>query len=262
MNAARSRVMKFAAVLAPKLLSLSSKLIKSAKVIKGLLAVGSFASYSLMYSWEFACLLIGSLVIHEYGHLTAMRRLGMKTRGIYLIPFVGGAAVAAEDFPTYYDEFVIAYAGPVYGLLTVVALMFLYLFTGYPLWAGCAAWVAMVNLFNLLPIYPLDGGRIMKSVINSLSSKYSVLVIVISSVAAIMTVGWFGNVALIAFLLLVGIMELAGGWRRADTKEKLTATRRAEAIAIYLALIAAFVMAIDAGRAVPEATAAFNTLLD
>ena len=71
------------------------KIFKSTKV---LFAAGSFATYGFLFSWQFSMVLIITLVFHEYGHLWAMKRFGMRTKGIYLIPFVGGAAVSEEAF--------------------------------------------------------------------------------------------------------------------------------------------------------------------
>ncbi len=75
---------------------LALKLLKSAKAVKVALAGASFASYSYLTDWKFAIIILISLVFHEYGHLKAMKKFGLKTKGIYLIPFVGGAAVQAE----------------------------------------------------------------------------------------------------------------------------------------------------------------------
>ncbi|MCH1932502.1 site-2 protease family protein, partial [Shewanella sp. A25] len=72
------------------LLVLGFKLFKSAKVIKVVLAGASVAAYSWLFSFEFAIALILCLVIHEYGHIRAMKRFGLQTKGIYLIPFLGG----------------------------------------------------------------------------------------------------------------------------------------------------------------------------
>ncbi|MBL4900638.1 MAG: site-2 protease family protein, partial [Colwellia sp.] len=80
--------------------SLGLKLFKSAKVIKVLFAAGSLAAYSWLFSPEFAIALILCLVFHEYGHIKAMKYFGLKTKGIYLIPFVGGLALSDEKINT------------------------------------------------------------------------------------------------------------------------------------------------------------------
>ncbi len=78
------------------LVSLGMKALKSAKVIKVALASASLAAYSWLFSIEFALALVACLVFHEYGHIRAMKYFGMKTKGIYLIPFLGGLALSDE----------------------------------------------------------------------------------------------------------------------------------------------------------------------
>ncbi|MEC8225811.1 MAG: site-2 protease family protein, partial [Pseudomonadota bacterium] len=78
------------------LLALGFKLFKSAKVVKAALAGASVAGYAWLFSIEFALMLIACLVVHEYGHVRAMKYFGIKTKGIYLIPFVGGLAVSDD----------------------------------------------------------------------------------------------------------------------------------------------------------------------
>jgi len=97
------------------LLSLGLKLLKSAKAVKVLLVGASVAAYSWLFSIQFALLIILCLVIHEYGHIRAMKYFGMKTKGIYLIPFVGGAAVGESNLNTRWQNVVISIMGPVFG---------------------------------------------------------------------------------------------------------------------------------------------------
>ena len=74
-------------------------LVKSLKLLKfgkmGL-AAASFAGYAILFSWKFALLLMIAVGWHESGHVWAMKKMGIKTKGFYFIPFVGGAAVANE----------------------------------------------------------------------------------------------------------------------------------------------------------------------
>ena len=61
------------------------KFFKSVKVIKLALASGSMVAYSYLFTWEFAIILLAAIVFHEYGHITGMKKCGIKTKGIYLI---------------------------------------------------------------------------------------------------------------------------------------------------------------------------------
>lgn len=128
------------------------------------LGVLSFVIYSLFFSWGFAVLLIGSLVFHEYGHIWAMQRCGMKVSGIYLIPFVGGAAVPKSKVPSQAATVFIYLAGPTFGLALAAATAAGYLCTGWTVLAGAACWMAILNLFNLIPVFPLDGGGVLRAI--------------------------------------------------------------------------------------------------
>jgi len=142
----------------------------STKLIKIALLGTSFAVYSYMFSWQFSIIILVQLLIHEYGHIWAMKRVGLETKGIYFIPFVGGAAVASEDFKSRYDEVYVAIMGPIFGFACAFFMMIIYWFNEEPMYAAAASWMAMVNIFNLLPLNPLDGGRIMKSIAFSIRS--------------------------------------------------------------------------------------------
>ena len=102
------------------LAALGFKIFKSAKVVKAALAGASVAGYAWLFSLEFALMIIACLVVHEYGHVRAMKYFGIKTKGIYLIPFVGGLAVSDEKITTRWQDVVISLMGPAFGLITSV----------------------------------------------------------------------------------------------------------------------------------------------
>ncbi|HTK04871.1 MAG TPA: site-2 protease family protein [Candidatus Eisenbacteria bacterium] len=201
------------AKLGGKFLTLIGKLLKTLKLGKVALAGASFGAYALLFSWKFALVLIGSLVFHEMGHLWAMRRYGLKTKGIYLIPLLGAAAVSEEAFPSRKAETVIALMGPIWGFGLALAMFGLYGATDMPLFAALAGWMAMLNLFNLLPINPLDGGRVMKSIAYSISSRLGVLFMAAGLAGGFLLAHYF-NFGLVTFLTVFGALELAGEIRR------------------------------------------------
>jgi membrane-associated protease RseP (regulator of RpoE activity) len=118
------------------------------------------------------------LVIHEYGHLRCMKHYGMRTRGIYLIPLLGAAAVAEDNFPSRRAEATIALAGPLIGTLLAAGTGLLYFATRNGAFAAAAAWMALINLFNLLPVVPLDGGRVVKSITCSIGSRTGLVALI------------------------------------------------------------------------------------
>ncbi len=192
--------------------SLALKLFKSAKIIKVVLAGASVAAYSWFFSFQFAAALIACLVFHEYGHIRAMKYFGMKTKGIYLIPFVGGLAVSDEKINTRWQDVVISIMGPTFGLIMSSVCLIIYWLTGSEFFAGLATFNALLNLFNLLPILPLDGGHILKSISFSMNSKIGLLACVLGAAAGVF-ISYALGLALLGFLLLIGSVEIVFEWR-------------------------------------------------
>ncbi|MGI2171345.1 site-2 protease family protein [Shewanella sp. MF05960] len=194
------------------LASLGFKLLKSAKVIKVLFAGASVAAYSWLFSLEFALALIGCLVFHEYGHIRAMKHFGMKTKGIYLIPFVGGLALSDERINTRWQDVYISIMGPTFGLILSVISLGLYWITGNVFFAGLASFNALLNLFNLLPILPLDGGHILKSISFSMNSLVGLIACILGAAVGVF-ISYSLGLALLGFLLLIGSVEIVFEWR-------------------------------------------------
>ncbi|MBL4866838.1 MAG: site-2 protease family protein [Pseudomonadales bacterium] len=192
--------------------SLAFKLLKSAKVIKVVFAGASIAAYSWLFSFQFALALIGCLVFHEYGHILAMKHFGMKTKGIYLIPFVGGLALGDAKINTRWQDVVIAIMGPSFGLILSLISLVIYGFTGEKMFAGLAAFNALLNLFNLLPILPLDGGHILKSISFSIDSGIGILLCTLAAAGGVYLSYTFG-LALLGFMLIIGSLEILAEWR-------------------------------------------------
>ena len=111
----RAGLFTLAGKLGAKVVQVLAKLVKGLKVGKVGLAGASLASYAYMFTWEFAAMIIFMLFVHESGHIWAMKRCGVKTKGIYFLPFVGGVAVADEEFPSRGAEVFIAIMGPIWG---------------------------------------------------------------------------------------------------------------------------------------------------
>jgi Zn-dependent protease len=190
--------------------SLTGALVKGGFVVvkagKLLLALASFAAYTFLFTWQFAVIILGMLVIHEYGHLRCMKHYGMRTRGIYLIPFFGAAAVAGDDFPSRRAEATIALAGPITGAVLAGGTGLLYFATRNGAFAAAAAWMALVNLFNLLPVVPLDGGRVVKSIACSIGSRAG-LVAVIAGMLLGAVLAFAADLWIFVILIPLGLLD-------------------------------------------------------
>ncbi|MCU7667881.1 site-2 protease family protein [Bacillus thuringiensis] len=154
--------------------------------------------YMEKYGWKMGALLVFFLAIHEYGHLYAARKLGLRTTNAIFIPFVG-ALIAMKDLPkTAKDEAYVGYMGPVFGtigvLLTAVPMYFI---THDELWAAATLMGFMLNLFNLIPISPLDGGRVMAAV--------SVKVWIIGFIMIVAATIWLKTFVLFLVMLMSGL---------------------------------------------------------
>lgn len=211
--------------------SLALKLFKSAKIVKVLLATSSLAAYSWLFSIEFALGLILCLVVHEYGHVRAMKYFGMKTKGIYLIPFMGGLALSENKINTRWQDVVIAIMGPFFGLLLSIVSLILYGITDAEIFAGLAVYNALLNLFNLLPIIPLDGGHILKSITFSMHSIIGLILCIIGLSAGVL-ISYYFELALLGFLLIIGGIEILLEWKTRRHNQLLPLDRYGQVFSI------------------------------
>lgn len=209
--------------------SLALKLFKSAKVIKVLFAAGSLAAYSWLFSLEFAIALILCLVFHEYGHIRAMKHFGLKTKGIYLIPFLGGLALSDDKINTRWQDVYISIMGPFFGLILSLLLLITYAITDAEIFAGLAVFNALLNIFNLLPVLPLDGGHILKSIAFSFNSWFGLMACIGGALLGIWVSYTFG-LSLLGFLLFIGTIEVIFEWRQRHYSQLLPLARYGQVV--------------------------------
>ncbi len=106
--------------------------------------------------------LVASVVLHELGHALAARRFDIDTHHITLYPFGGVAAI--DHIPEDPDqEIVIAFAGPAVNFVLAAVGGWLWLGTSHPLLMALVLMNLSMGVFNLIPAYPMDGGRILRS---------------------------------------------------------------------------------------------------
>jgi Zn-dependent protease len=134
--------------------------------IKGLGTAASAIVSILAYWWTAnlglagAAGLVALIFVHEMGHVLVLRYYGIPASAPVFIPFAG-ALIAMRGRPrNVKDEAVMALGGPVLGSIGALVCLLVFLYCGSPLWLWLAAVGFMLNLFNLVPLSPLDGGRI------------------------------------------------------------------------------------------------------
>ena len=131
--------------------------------MQGLISLFLFAVFFLLFvdgDFEYLIVLIGVLLIHEAGHALAMRAFGYQEVGILFIPLMGAAATGVTNQLKQSWRSVILLAGPLPGILIGGVLFWVGQSSGNDLFIRLA-WVFLaLNAFNLLPVEPLDGGKL------------------------------------------------------------------------------------------------------
>jgi Zn-dependent protease len=121
----------------------------------------SVAAYSFVFGWTFAAGFVVLILVHEIGHVIQLRREGLKASAPMFIPFMGAVISAKSLGDNALAEARVGLAGPILGSVGSVACIFIWHATGSDLWRALAFTGFFLNLFNLLPVVPLDGGRAM-----------------------------------------------------------------------------------------------------
>jgi len=205
----------------------------------------SLAAYAVFWGWPFAAGFIALLFVHEMGHVIALRREGLKASAPMFIPFLGAVIAARSLGENATAEARVGLAGPVLGSIGAAACVLVWHVTGNDLWRALAFTGFFLNLFNLLPVVPLDGGRAM---------------------AAMAPWMWFlGLAALVPLalifpnpiiLLIIILFAALGTYRRWKLRSARGAEQqhyyrvrpldRAHVAAVYLSLIALLVVGMHA----------------
>jgi len=207
-------------------------------------ALVSVAAYSLFWGWEFAAGFVVLLFLHEMGHVIALRREGIKATAPMFIPFMGAAIFSKSLGQNALAEARVGLAGPILGSLAAAAVAVVGGLTGSSFLLALAYIGFLINLFNLLPVVPLDGGRAM------------------AAMAPWMWFIGFGGLVAMAFIfpnpilliiVLFGGMETWRRWQQRKTRSleqaayyRVSPRNRLLVGAVYICLIAALAVGMDA----------------
>jgi Zn-dependent protease len=121
----------------------------------------SIVAYTTIWGFPFALGFVLLLLVHELGHVIALRREGIKASLPMFIPFLGAVISAKSLGDNALAEARVGLAGPVLGSLGSAVCLLVWHATGHDFWRALAFTGFFLNLFNLLPVVPLDGGRAM-----------------------------------------------------------------------------------------------------
>jgi Zn-dependent protease len=204
----------------------------------------SVAAYALIWGWKFAAGFVALLFIHEMGHYVQLRREGVRPSGMLFIPFLGAAVGTRSLGGSALAEARVGLAGPILGTLATLALLPIAAATDDDFWRALAFTGFFLNLFNLAPVVPLDGGRAM------------------AAMAPWMWFAGFGAMVFLVFvwpnpiLILITLLaayETYRRWKRRKEGEEGNAEyyavaprHRLAVAAVYIGLIVVLALGMDA----------------
>jgi Zn-dependent protease len=229
------RVLAPLAVLAAKAKSLLF-LLPNLKLLVtfGSMAV-SIAAYGLLFGFTFAVGFVALLFLHEIGHVIQLRREGIKASAPVFIPFLGAVIAAKSLGEDAAAEARVGLAGPVAGTVAALVPLGLWIATGDEFWRALAYLGFLLNLFNLLPVVPLDGGRAMAALSPA---------IWLAGLAGLLALAIVYPSPILFVILVLGAIESWRRWKARATPESQayyavpTRTRALVGI-VYLGLAAA-----------------------
>ena len=187
------------------LLALKAKFLGTA-----LTMVLSAGAYALLFPVWFAVGFVVLIWVHEMGHVLQLRREGIPASAPMFIPFLG-AFVAMKQMPkNALAEARVGLAGPVLGSLGALGAWGIFELTQEPFFLGLAYVGFFLNLFNLLPMLPLDGGR----AVGALSPAFWLV-----GIAALVALVIVSPNPILILIALLGGLELWRRWRARNTLE-------------------------------------------
>lgn len=226
-DAERRRVWGARGALATGLTFLATKakllllgLTKASTLFSMLLSVGV---YWTVFGWWFAVLLVLSIYVHEMGHVAALRRFGIQATAPMFVPGLGALIRLRQHPANPREDARIGLAGPLWGCGAAAAAYLGFVLGWGPLWAAVARFGAWVNLFNLLPVWQLDGGRAFRA----LSRQQRLLAV--AALAALWALSREG-------LLLLLLIAAAAQASRRDAPEQPDHVALAEYVLLAAAL--------------------------
>jgi Zn-dependent protease len=158
--------------------------------------------YAQFFGWTFAVGFVLLIFVHEMGHALAMRQRGIPASAPVFIPFVG-AFIAMKARPRdAWEEAYVGIGGPILGSVAALGCLIIAALAASPFFAALASVGFLLNLFNLLPVSPLDGGRVAGAVSRWLWVPGFVLAGVFF---------WFQPSPIIALVILLGAFS---AWSR------------------------------------------------
>ena len=165
----------------------------------------SLVLYGAAFGWQIGLVLVLLIAAHELGHFFAYRAYGLPVKAPVFVPFLG-AYTAGAIAPDLESDAYIALAGPVTGLVLAGACYTLGAATGDRFWLACANIGALLNLFNMIPMLPFDGGRVIGAIWPPLWILGALLFVAAAYVLGV-------PIVLVAIIALLGLPAMLAAMR-------------------------------------------------
>ncbi len=187
--------------------------------------------YVLIFGWKLAVVLMLVLLAHELGHYFAFRAYGLPARLPAFVPLLGAYTVGGAA-PDLEQDAYIALAGPLTGLGLAAVCYAFGQATGDRFWYACADLSAFLNLFNMIPTPPFDGGRI-------IGALWPPLWIIGFALFVVLAVTLHIPILFVAIIGLLGLPSMLAAWRgHVDPRaESMTFGARVRVSVWYLATL-------------------------
>ncbi len=221
-------------------------------------ALISIAAYSLFFGWEFAAGFVLLLFVHEMGHVFQLRREGVPASAPMFIPGLG-AVVMMKSLPDdALAEARVGLAGPILGTLGAAVCLVLAEALNSDLLRALAYVAFFLNLINLIPVTPFDGGRAMAAMAPAM------WFLGLGTLVALFFIT--GNYFLLIFLLL-GFTDTRRRWRQRKTRSieqaayyRVAPRHRLYVGAVYIALIVVLVLGMDVSHVLASGGHTFRSI--
>ena len=221
-------------------------------------ALVSVAAYSLFFGWWFAVGFVLLLFVHEMGHVIQLRREGIKASAPMFIPMMGAVITSRSLGDNALAEARVGLAGPILGTVGSGACLLIAELTGSDFFRALAYIGFLLNLFNLLPVVPLDGGRAMAAMAPWMWFL---------GFGALVTLELlYPNPILLIIVFFAGF-ELYRRWQRRKTGSieqaayyRVAPRHRLLVAAVYIGLIALLAAGMDATHILSSAGHSFRTI--
>jgi len=213
------------------LLNLKWLLLGGKFVLTGASFLASIWFYSLFYGWKFALVFVLLIAVHEAGHVIFVRGFGLAAPAVYFVPGLGAFTTWKGAPRSVIEESAIAFGGPLVGGLAGFACFAYGLATGSGFWMAAAYVAFFLNLFNMIPLGILDGGKMTGAISPRLWIAGYAFVIV-----AAIAFHWWSPILLI--LVVLSVPRVIATFRGMEPRYRDASPRDRAAISIaYFTLL-------------------------